>query len=79
MRIPRRSVPCVILVCCIALSSAAAGGPQDKAALADTMFAAAAVKPAVPVQAYPFSLKNVRLLDGLFKTAMEREIGRAHV
>jgi hypothetical protein len=39
------------------------------------MFAAAAVKPAVPVQAYPFSLKNVRLLDGLFKTAMERDLG----
>jgi DUF1680 family protein len=75
MKVPRRSVSCVILVFCVALSSAAAGRPQDKAALADTMFAAASVKPAVPVEAYPFSLKNVRLLDGPFKTAMDRDLG----
>ena len=75
MRVSRKSVPCVILVCCIALSSAAAGGPQDKAALADTTFAAASVKPVVSVQAYPFNLKNVRLLDGPFKAAMERDLG----
>jgi hypothetical protein len=64
-----------MLVFCVALSSAAAGGPQNKAALADTMFAAASVKPAVPIEAYPFSLKNVRLLDGPFKTAMDRDLG----
>ena len=49
-----------------------AGDPQDKAGLADTTFASATVKPAVPVQAYPFNLKYVRLLDGPFKAAMER-------
>ncbi|MCX6571259.1 MAG: glycoside hydrolase family 127 protein [Candidatus Aminicenantes bacterium] len=75
MRVPRRSVSSVILVVCVVLSLAAAGGPQDKAALTDTMFAAASVKPAVPVEAYPFSLKNVQLLDGPFKTAMERDLG----
>ncbi len=75
MKIIRRSVPCVILVLCVGLSSAGAGGPQDQAALADTMFASVSVKPVVPVEAYPFSLKSVRLLDGPFKAAMERDLG----
>jgi DUF1680 family protein len=75
MRVHRRSVSCVILLFCAALSPAGAGGPQDKAGFADTPFASASVKPAVTVQAYPFSLKNVRLLDGPFKTAMERDLG----
>lgn len=52
-----------------------AGNPQDKAGLADTTFAAATVKPVVPVRAYPFNLKSVRLLDGPFKAAMERDLG----
>jgi hypothetical protein len=74
MRVSRKFVLCVIFVFYVALSSAAAGGPQDKAALADTTFASAAIKPLVPVQAYPFSLKNVRLLDGPFKAAMGRDL-----
>jgi DUF1680 family protein len=75
MRVPRRSVPCLILVLSAALLPALAGVPQDRAGLADTMFASASVKPVVPVQAFPFSLKNVRLLDGPFKAAMERDLG----
>src|ERR1700743_131778 len=31
------------------------------------------VKPTVPVKAYPFDLKDVRLLDGPFKEAMEAD------
>ncbi|MGZ7066498.1 MAG: beta-L-arabinofuranosidase domain-containing protein, partial [Candidatus Aminicenantales bacterium] len=47
---------------------------QDKAALADTMFPKTSVAPKVEIRAYPFNLKNVRLLDGPFKQAMERDI-----
>ena len=74
MRVSHKSVPCAILVLCAGLSSAAAGGPQDRAALVDTTFASASVKPAVTAQAYPFNLKNVRLLDGPFKAAMGRDL-----
>ena len=71
----------VALAVCAALVGAPAAGAQDKAAappdragLADTTFAAATVKPAVPVRAFPFDLKKVRLLDGPFKTAMDRDL-----
>jgi len=40
----------------------------------DTLFASAKVGPKVEIQAFPFSLKNVRLLDGPFKQAMERDL-----
>ena len=71
----------VVLAVCAVLVAAPAAGAQDKAAappdragLADTTFAAATVKPAVPVRAFPFDLKKVRLLDGPFKTAMDRDL-----
>jgi DUF1680 family protein len=76
MNVPRLSVPLVILsVCAILSPSAGAGASQDGGGLADTTFAAAAVRPVVPVRAHPFSLKSVRLLDGPFKAAMERDLG----
>ena len=40
----------------------------------DTLFASAKVGPKVGIQAYPFSLKDVRLLEGPFKQAMERDL-----
>ena len=40
----------------------------------DTLFASAKVGPKVEIQAFPFSLKNVRLLDGPFKQAMEHDL-----
>lgn len=40
----------------------------------DTLFASAKVGPKVRIQAYPFSLKDVRLLEGPFKQAMERDL-----
>ena len=72
----------VVLILVAALAAAAPAWPQgkpqdtpqDRAGLADTTFASATVKPVVPVKAYPFSLKNVRLLDGPFKTAMDRDL-----
>jgi len=77
----RRTSAFVALAVCAALVGAPAAGAQDKAAappdragLADTTFAAATVKPAVPVRAFPFDLKKVRLLDGPFKTAMDRDL-----
>jgi DUF1680 family protein len=48
--------------------------PQDKAALADTMFPKTSVAPKVEIRAYPFNLKDVRLLEGPFKQAMERDL-----
>ncbi len=58
------------------VSAAAAAAPQarEKAALADTMFPKTAVAPKVGIRAYPFNLRNVRLLDGPFKQAMERDL-----
>jgi uncharacterized protein len=77
----RRASAVVALAVCAALVGAPAAGAQDKAAappdtagLTDTTFAAATVKPAVPVRAFPFDLKKVRLLDGPFKTAMDRDL-----
>jgi DUF1680 family protein len=48
--------------------------PRDKAALTDTMFPRTAVVPKVGIRAYPFNLRNVRLLEGPFKQAMERDL-----
>ncbi len=56
------------------ISAAVAGPAADKAALADTMFPKTAVAPKVAIRAYPFNLKDVRLLDGPFKRAMERDL-----
>jgi uncharacterized protein len=42
--------------------------------VADTMFTAAKIAPKIPVAAYPFSLKQVRLLAGPFKEAMDRDL-----
>jgi len=71
-----------ILIMALAIPSAmpsagAAAAPppaQDKAALADTMFPKIAVAPKVEVRAFPFNLKDVRLLDGPFKQAMDRDL-----
>ena len=72
MKAARRYVTGMAL---IAFAFAAMAIAQDKAGLADTTFAAASVKPVVPVRAYPFNLNSVRLLDGPFKAAMERDLG----
>ena len=47
---------------------------QNMAALTDTMFPKTSVSPKVEIRAYPFNLKEVRLLDGPFKRAMERDL-----
>jgi DUF1680 family protein len=47
---------------------------RDKAALADTLFPKTSVAPKVEIRAYPFDLRDVRLLDGPFKQAMERDL-----
>jgi hypothetical protein len=52
MRASRKSGPGVVLVLCVALSSAASGRPQDKAGSADTTIASASVKPAVAAILY---------------------------
>ena len=77
MRIARVERPaCIVLVTSLALATAGAGQSQSKAGLADTMFASVAkVKPVVPIRAFPFSLKSVRLLAGPFKAAMDRDLG----
>ncbi len=67
MRIPCGVPFCIVLVSSLALSTAGAGRPQDKAGLSDTMFASVSNRPVVPIRAFPFSLKSVRLLDGPFK------------
>ena len=41
---------------------------------ADTLFFSAKVPAQVPLAAAPFSLTQVRLLDGPFKQAMERDL-----
>jgi DUF1680 family protein len=40
----------------------------------DTMFASARIEPKIPIKAFSFSLKQVRLLPGPFKEAMERDL-----
>ncbi|MEN6311320.1 MAG: glycoside hydrolase family 127 protein, partial [Acidobacteriota bacterium] len=47
---------------------------QDQTAPADTTFPKTTVAPKVEIRAYPFDLKSVRLLDGPFKQAMERDL-----
>jgi DUF1680 family protein len=56
------------------LPASSAAQSHGKAALADTMFAETAVAPKIGIRAYPFDLRNVRLLDGPFKKAMERDL-----
>ncbi len=46
----------------------------SRPAAPDTTFPATAVGPKVEVRAVPFDLRNVRLLDGPFKQAMERDL-----
>ncbi len=72
---PRTSMCLCAAVLTIAMFGAGSqtSAPQ-KAALADTMFPTTAIKPAVAIRAYPFNLRNVRLLDGPFKQAMERDL-----
>jgi uncharacterized protein len=60
--------------CTLMIVLAAAAAAQDKAAPTDTTFPKTAVAPKVEVRAYPFDLKDVRLLDGPFKQAMERDL-----
>jgi hypothetical protein len=54
--------------------AAGADRAEDKAAPADTMFPKTLVAPKVEIRAYPFNLRDVRLLDGPFKQAMERDL-----
>jgi hypothetical protein len=63
-----------LLILSFSLFQLAHGNPQPKAELDDTMFSLAKVKPVIKIQAYPFSLKQVRLLDGPFKQAMEHDL-----
>ena len=46
----------------------------DGQTVPDTMFLSAKVKPSVELKAYPFGLKQVRLLAGPFKDAMDRDL-----
>jgi DUF1680 family protein len=62
------------LICTLSFFKLAHSNPQPKAEFDDTMFSAAKVKPVIKIAAYPFSLKQVRLLDGPFKQAMERDL-----
>ena len=71
---------CFFVMICV-LSALAAANVLTASSLADdgqtipdTMFFSAKVKPVVEVKAYPFSLKQVRLLAGPFKDAMERDL-----
>ena len=56
------------------MAVAAAPTAQEKAGLSDTMFPKTAVAPKVEIRAYPFDLRDVRLLDGPFRQAMERDL-----
>jgi len=49
------------------------GKPVPSPTPTDTMFSTTKVAPKIPIAAYPFSLTQVRLLDGPFKEAMERD------
>jgi uncharacterized protein len=75
----RRSVGAALFALAVIVLAAAAAPvrAQDKAGLDDTTLAAAVVKPVVPVRAYPFALRSIRLLDGPFRAAMERD--RAYI
>jgi DUF1680 family protein len=71
--IPRKTA----FVCALMLLAAAfvqATPAEDRAGLADTMFPKTSVAPKVEIRAYPFNLKDVRLLDGPFKQAMDRDL-----
>ena len=46
-------------------------GPIARAAVPDSDAPKSIVAPQVPIKAHAFSLKNVRLLDGPFKRAMD--------
>jgi len=71
-----KTVRPIVIVMVMAGTILAAGAvrAQDKAALADTMFPKTSVAPKVEIRAYPFNLRDVRLLDGPFKQAMERDL-----
>lgn len=73
IHIPRRgSMAAAMLLSFLGLpgASAESRSPAPQAALADSLFAGTAVKPVIPIRAYPFDLHAVRLLDGPFKRAM---------
>jgi uncharacterized protein len=69
----RISLMAIPLLAGLALSAAFAG-PNQAAPSKDTTFASVKVAPRIGIRAYPFSLKNVRLLDGPFKQAMDRDL-----
>jgi len=62
------------LACALMLVLGGAAEALDKTASSDTTFPKTAVPPKIEVRAYPFDLKEVRLLDGPFKQAMERDL-----
>jgi len=63
-----------ILISVGIFSEAVHTNSREQAAPADTMFSTLKVKPNVEIKAYPFHLKQVRLLEGPFKQAMERDL-----
>jgi len=67
----------IVLTIAPSVSSLMAGEAfpgQDKAAPSDTTFPKTTVAPKIDIRAYPFDLRSVRLLDGPFKQAMERDL-----
>ena len=55
------------------LLALAAHGLQAQSYVPEFANTAVKIKPAIPIRAMPFSLKDVRLLDGPFKEAMEAD------
>ena len=66
--------PALACALMLILSLGAPAIAGDKAAPSDTTFPKTAVAPRIEVRAHPFDLKAVRLLDGPFKQAMERDL-----
>jgi len=54
------------------------GKAEESTAAEDVLFSMAKVKPKVKIQAYPFDLKQVRLLEGPFRRAMELDLKYMH-
>jgi len=72
----RRSFVMVCMTLLLAGFAPQAGSMNREAVTSsqDTMFDSAKVRPKVEIKAYPFRLKQVRLLAGPFRDAMERDL-----
>jgi DUF1680 family protein len=74
MKTKRVALVCVpILLLSVPVRSVPSRSETEKPVL-DTMFTSAKDAPKAPIKAYPFSLKQVRLLAGPFKDAMDRDL-----